>query len=85
MNKGLVSTTASSGVCQENNTFEGLSTRYDVISTLVDSVRHAQVAASLLQACYLAVIKPLSGCVRIACSGLMITSLLQVVNRLDAS
>ena len=39
-------------------------------------------AASLMQACYLAVIKPISGCVRIACSGLMITSLLQVVNRL---
>ena len=27
-----------------------------------------QVAASLMQACYLAVIKPISGCVRIACS-----------------
>ena len=46
---------------------------------------NAQVAASLLQVCYLAVIKPISGCVRIACSDLMITSLLQVVNRLDAS
>ena len=33
----------------------------------------------------LAVIKPISGCVRIACSGLMITSLLRVVNRLAAS
>ena len=32
-----------------------------------------------------AVIKPISECVRIACSGLTITSLLQVVNRLDAS
>ncbi len=31
-----------------------------------------------------AIIKPISGCVRIACSGLMITSLLQVVNRLAA-
>ena len=30
------------------------------------------------------IIKPISGCVRIACSGLMITSLLQVVNRLAA-
>ena len=29
--------------------------------------------------------KPISGCVRIACSGLMITSLLQVANRLAAS
>ena len=39
-------------------------------------------AAGLLQ---LAIIKAISGCVRIACSGLMISSLLQVVNRLDAS
>ena len=46
---------------------------------------NAQVVASLLQACYLAVIKPITGCAHIACSGLMITSLLQVVNRLDAS
>ena len=46
------------------------------------TARNAQVAASLLQACYHAVIKPISGCVRIACSGLMITSLLQAVNRL---
>ena len=44
-----------------------------------------RVAASLLRACYLAVIKPISGCVRIAYFGLMMTSLLQVVNRLDAS
>ena len=44
------------------------------------------VAASLLQACCLAVIQPISGCVRIACSGsTMITSLLRVVNRLDSS
>ena len=49
------------------------------------TARNAQVAASLLQACHLAVIKLISGCVRIACFGLMITSLLQVVNRLDAS
>ena len=48
-------------------------------------VRNAQVAASLLKACCLAIIKPISGCVHIACSGLMITSLLQVVNRLDVS
>ena len=49
------------------------------------SARNTQVAASLLQACYFAVIKPISGCVCIACSGLMITSLLHVVNRLAAS
>ena len=47
--------------------------------------RNTEVASSLLQACYLAVIKPISGCVHIACFGLVITSLLQVVNRLDAS
>ena len=47
--------------------------------------RNVQTAASLLQACCLVVIKPISGCVHIACSGLMITSLLQVVNRLDVS
>ena len=47
--------------------------------------RNTYVTACLLQACYLAVIKPISGCVHIACSSLMITSLLQVVNRLDAS
>ena len=39
-------------------------------------------AGGLLQ---VAIIKPISGCVRIACSGLMTTSLLQVVNRLAAS
>ncbi len=32
-----------------------------------------------------AITKPISGCVRIDCSGLMITSLLQVDNRLAAS
>ena len=47
--------------------------------------RKAQVAASLLQACGLAVIKPISGCVDIDCSGLTITNLLQVVNRHDAT
>ena len=30
-------------------------------------------------------VKPISGCVHIACFNLMITSLLQVVNRIDAS
>ena len=49
------------------------------------TARNAQVAASLLQACCLVVIKPISGCVRITCFRLMITSLLQVVNRLDAN
>ncbi len=39
------------------------------------TARNAQVAIT----------KPISGCVHIACSGLMITSLLQVVNRLAAS
>ena len=47
--------------------------------------KNTQVTANLLQACYLAVVKQISGCVRIACSSLMITRLLQVVNRLDAS
>ena len=41
--------------------------------------RNAQVAANLR------ITKPISGCVRIACTGFMITSLLQVVNRLAAS
>ena len=31
------------------------------------NLRDAQVAATLPQACYLAAIKPISGCVRIAC------------------
>ena len=42
------------------------------------TARKAQIAASLLQPCCLAVIKPISGCVRIACSGLITTSLIQV-------
>ena len=45
---------------------------------------HVQVAVILLQACYTAVIKLISGCVRIAFFDLMITSLLDIVNRLDA-
>ena len=45
------------------------------------TVKNTQVTASLLRACYLAVIKPISGCVHIACSGLMITSLLQADSR----
>ena len=40
------------------------------------SVRNFKLAANLLQACNRAVVKPVSGCVRIACSSLMITSLL---------
>ena len=47
------------------------------------TVRNAQAAASLLQACYLAVIKSIPGRVHIACSGLKITSLLPVANRID--
>lgn len=47
--------------------------------------RLAQVVASLSAACYLAVVKPIARFVRIACSGLMITRLLEFVNRLDAS
>ncbi len=43
------------------------------------TARNAQAAARLLST------KPISGCVRIACFGLMITSLLQVVDRLAAS
>ena len=54
------------------------------MGSFIHVTKNAQVASSLLQACYLAVIKPISGCVRIACSGLMITGLLQVVNMLAA-
>ena len=43
---------------------------------------HSQKRATCSES---AIIKPISGCVRIACSALMITSLLQVVNRLAAS
>ena len=43
---------------------------------------HSQKRASCSKS---ASTKPISGCVRFACSGLMITSLLQVVNRLAAS
>ena len=46
---------------------------------------HSQKGASLLETCYLAVIKPVSARVCIACSGLMITSLLQDFESLDAS
>ena len=42
--------------------------------------RNVQVALSLLPACYLAVVKLISGCVHIACSGLMIRSQMQIVN-----
>ena len=47
--------------------------------------RPLRCAASLLQACCLAIIKPLGGCVHMACSSLVITSLLQVVNLLRAT
>ena len=54
-----------------------------VCHTLRSTPGSRTIAASPLQACYL--IKLISGCVRIACSGLMTASLLQVVNSLDAS
>ena len=44
-----------------------------------------QVSSCMICINYLLVFNPISGCVHIACSGLMATSLLQVVNRLDAS
>ena len=47
------------------------------------ATRNAQVAASLLQTCCLA-FKPIPECVLIACSSLMLTSVRQVVKRLDA-
>ena len=43
----------------------------------------AQVAASLLHVCCFAVIKSISGCVCIVYSGVLIISLMQVLNRLD--
>ena len=43
---------------------------------------HSQKRASCIKSAITKLI--LSGCIRIACSGLMITSLLQVVNRLAA-
>ena len=50
------------------------------------TTQNALIAASnLLQACCVAVIKPISGFISIAFSGLMITKLLQVVNRIDAN
>ena len=55
------------------------------LSELDYTIRNAQVAPNLLLSCCLAVIKLISGCVRIASSGLVITSLLRVVNRIDAS
>ena len=54
-------------------------------SNFVSEFVYIIFAENLLQAGCLAVIKPISGCVHIACSGLMITSLLQIVNRPDAS
>ena len=46
------------------------------------NIVHSQKRASCSKS---AIATPISGCVRIACSGLMITSLFQVVNRLAAS
>ena len=61
----------------------------DVMKPLTNDVvflaRNADVAVSLSYAGCLAVIKRVSGCVRIACHSLVITSLQQVLNRLDAS
>ena len=47
---------------------------------VIYTAKNAQVSCSKS-----AITKAISGCVRIVCSGLMITSLLQVVNRLAAS
>ena len=55
-----------------------------VFNSLCPSVKKSSIdvasvakSAAQLQVCYLAVINPISGCVRIACSGLMMTSLLE--------
>ena len=56
------------------------------INFLIYTAKNAQVATSLLTTWNkLVVNKPISGCVRMACDSLFTTSLLQVVNRLDAS
>ena len=54
--------------------------RFYIQASLV--ILHSQKRASCSKS---AISKPISGCVRIACYGLMITSLLQVVIRLAAS
>jgi hypothetical protein len=58
---------------------------WENIMQCIHSQKHAScsTSADLLQ---LAIMKPISGCIHIACSGLTISSLLQVVNcRFDAS
>ena len=48
--------------------------------------KNAEISTSLLASCNSLVIRmAISGCVRMACDSLLITSLLQVVNRLVAS
>ena len=60
---------------------------YAIFITLfcIHSQKRASCSKSAADLLQVAIIKPISGCVRIACSGLMTTSLLQVVNRLAAS
>ena len=59
--------------------------RLCMIEPCLHSQKRASCSKSAADLLQLAIIKPISGCVRIACSGLMTTSLLQVVNRLAAS
>ena len=55
----------------------------NTVHRLADTTKNARIAISLLAD--LAVIKPIPGCVRIACSRLMTASLLQDVRGLDVS
>jgi hypothetical protein len=55
------------------------------VSGCVHSQKRASCSKSAADLMQLAIIKPISGCVRMACSGLIISSLMQVVIRLDAS
>ena len=60
--------------------------KYDNMNNVVVNFiqpKTGKLQPSLRQGCCLAVLKPISGCVRIAYSGLVITSLLQVVNMLN--
>ena len=56
-----------------------------IVVLMLHSQKRASCSRSAADLMQLAIIKPISGCVRIACSGLIISSLLQVVNRLAAS
>ena len=49
-------------------------TKYVLVLNSILKKVQSQKGGSLLQACYLAVIKLMSGCVRIRCSGLTVTS-----------